>query len=876
MRPRVFSSQPFLAVSALLVVSTSVGWAQEEIVSIPGRLHAGSAVEAPAKGQFAASAAEVAPGVAAGLDSRAPEYSLGALEPEAESPTAHPAAHKSAPRVGRIRGLAGDATSKGEWISLPDGRSVWRLALRSPEAVELRLHFQDFSVGEGSVWVYGDLNQTAAQRFSGKGAYGDGDFWTGTVASDRVVVEYMAVDGLRSGDGVPFRLAEAGHLWEATSSAVTQSAGGAAGSPSLALGPKAGASTAATSVFGTGTGSREIAGCHLDVACYPEFRQAATAVARILFALGGGLYTCSGALVNTRSGVGTPLFMTADHCIDNEASARSVEASFFYQSESCGGGLRAVESVVGANYMVSEPLTRGDYSLIRLLGLPKSPVHFFGITNEEPAIKAPVTSIHHPAGSYKRITFGVRVEDETVAVLDTGGVTASPADRYYRMLQREGRSEGGSSGSPLLNERKQIIGTLSSGPVFSPNDAEDEVLLCQSDEAIFQYGRLSKAWEALRPFIEDLRPAQMALPRTGEKFSANRVRFQWSPGVGVTEYRLQVGKTRGGVEYADMRVNSQEAVVENLPEDGSPVYARLLSLLDNKWETAEYSYLASSGGSTRAAQMVAPAAGSVLEGSRVEFKWNEGVGAAEYLLYVGSTPGGVEYARRSMGKATSAVVTNLPGNGQRVFVRIHSRVASGTWLYSDAIYQAASTQSKSFSLKITNNLAYPVAILVNERSVMSVRAGQHAEQLLPRQGEVVVEWRLVRPTHPVSGIPLGVTLADSFQPVTPAEELHYEIGNTAKGVTYFTPFVTNQSGRTFFVEVNSAATGRGVAGAVENGSSNVGLGYYPLTQQSNVRGYYGSYGYSGASVDFGKVAESAQPASGVVAVNLAIPPDQNQ
>lgn len=871
MRPRVFSSHPLFAVSAILVASTSLGWAQENLTSIPGRLH-GSAAGKSGSGRFAAFASDAAPGLAAGLESNPPELSLGALEPEAEAVVRSP--QLSAPRVGRVRGLADDAASKGAWATLADGRSVWRLALRSPEAVELRLHFRDFSVGEGSVWVYSGADE-APQRFSGKGIYNDGDFWTGTISSDRIVIEYMAASGLRSGEPVPFQIAEAGHLWEATSAAaVTQSVGT---DVKLALAPQGRASAAAASaVFGSGGAQREIAGCHLDVACYPDFRQAATAVARILFAEAGGLYTCSGALVNTRSGVGTPLFMTADHCISNEAAARSVEASFFYQSESCGGGLKAVESVLGANYLVSESLTRGDYSMIRLLGLPKSQVQFLGITNEEPALNAPLTSIHHPAGSYKRITFGVRAADETVAVLDTAGVIASPADRYYQMLQREGRSEGGSSGSPLLNERKQIIGTLSSGPVFSAIPGEDEVLLCLSDEAIFQYGRLSKAWETLRPFIEDLRPAQMALPRTGDKFAANRVRFQWSPGVGVSEYRLQVGKTRGGSEYADLKVTGQEATVENLPEDGSPVYARLLSRLDDKWEVFDYSYLASSGGVTRAAALIAPAVGSVLEGSRVEFKWSEGTGVAEYLLYVGSTPGGVEYARRSMGKATSAIVTNLPGNGQRIFVRIHSRVAGGSWLHSDAIYQAATTQGGSFSLKITNQLAYPVTILVNERAVMSVRAGQYAEQVLPRQGEIVVQWQLVRPTHPASGIPLGVALADGFQPVTPAGELSYEIGTTAKGITYFTPFVTNQSGRTFFAEVNSGlATGAG-AGAIENGTANLGLGYYPLAQQSNVRGYYGSYGYSGASVLVGKLVESVEPGTGIVRVDLSVPAPANQ
>ena len=56
---------------------------------------------------------------------------------------------------------------------------------------------------------------------------------------------------------------------------------------------------------------------------------------------------------------------------------------------------------------------------------------------------------------------------------------------------------------------------------------------------------------------------------------------------------------------------------------------------------------------------------------------------------------------------------------------------------------------KSFTLKIANHLAYPVAVFVNERSVMSVLGGAVSEQTLPRTGQpVTVEWRLVRPAHP--------------------------------------------------------------------------------------------------------------------------------
>ena len=42
--------------------------------------------------------------------------------------------------------MAADAVQKGSWTALPDGRCVWRLSIRSPEAAEVRIHFSGFNV----------------------------------------------------------------------------------------------------------------------------------------------------------------------------------------------------------------------------------------------------------------------------------------------------------------------------------------------------------------------------------------------------------------------------------------------------------------------------------------------------------------------------------------------------------------------------------------------------------------------------------------------------------------------------------------------------------------------------------------------------------
>ena len=117
--------------------------------------------------------------------------------------------------AGIHRVLPASAWKKGRWTKLKDGTSLWRLAIRSPGAAGLRLHFQDFQAGAGIVWVYGGQPDQPGSSgpFSGQGLWENGDFWTGVVESELVIVEYKADRPNASRRSLPFRLTEISHLW---------------------------------------------------------------------------------------------------------------------------------------------------------------------------------------------------------------------------------------------------------------------------------------------------------------------------------------------------------------------------------------------------------------------------------------------------------------------------------------------------------------------------------------------------------------------------------------------------------------------------------------------------------------------------------------
>ena len=117
--------------------------------------------------------------------------------------------------AGMHRTLPADALKRGRWTKLASAQSVWRLGLKSPDASGIRVHFRDFDVAGGSVWIYSTAGTKpeVAGPYSGGGPNRDGDFWSDVVFADRVVIEYKPAHGVRASGTPPFRIPEISHLW---------------------------------------------------------------------------------------------------------------------------------------------------------------------------------------------------------------------------------------------------------------------------------------------------------------------------------------------------------------------------------------------------------------------------------------------------------------------------------------------------------------------------------------------------------------------------------------------------------------------------------------------------------------------------------------
>ena len=410
------------------------------------------------------------------IEARPPGMRLGlrkprefALAPLTESELAQLAAPGAGLKTGIRRTLAPHALASGTWETTSEGTRIWRMAIQSPASRGMRVEFDNFSAGAGRVWVHDGTN--VAGSYTGRGLFDDGHFWSAAVFSGSIVVEYEPASDTPRELEPPFTIRAISHQ---VRTAVDATAG-----------------TKDPADF-----------CELDANCYPDWHSTMSSVAQISFVDGGVEFLCSGSLVSTRDNSFKPYLLTAGHCINNEAAARTVEAYWTYQTPACGGVPPAsrdtsAKSTVGAHLISSGALSDGDFSLILLTDVPAGTT-FAGWDITDPPIAADLTGIHHPSGSWKRISFGERVADAAHLV---SGLPA-PANLFLQVQWDQGRVEHGSSGSPLFSAPGVIVGSLSYAEVL------DDGTVCTINPSVAGYSRFSNTYAHVSDYLENL-PADL-------------------------------------------------------------------------------------------------------------------------------------------------------------------------------------------------------------------------------------------------------------------------------------------------------------------------------------------------------------------------------
>ena len=387
-------------------------------------------------------------------------------ELELEKTLASDEASGRALQIGTARAVAATTSvaqtqSALQWTALPSGQQVAAINIQSTGAYGLRAGVLVDSLPDGALLrIYSQehpdaivehsgaqINALLAQnRKAGETGAAANTWWTPEVGAGDTTVEVVLPTGIPA-DELRISIPRVSHIYY-NLSLPTESEWAARDQTDSA---KADASES----------------CRIDVSCTNNYQTERNAVARMSFIREGGLsYICTGTLLNNPKGDFVPYFLTANHCLNTQAEASTLQTRWFYRSSGCNSGASGAYSpwrTAGAILLHATPRT--DSILLRLNDMPPAGVHYAGwdATKVSP-IGQDIYGLHHAGGDLLRYSVGVVAGYASCNPNANGGLNCmGDADGgYYSVSWSQGKTEGGSSGSALFDDGR-VIGVLYGG-----------------------------------------------------------------------------------------------------------------------------------------------------------------------------------------------------------------------------------------------------------------------------------------------------------------------------------------------------------------------------------------------------------------------------
>jgi len=324
--------------------------------------------------------------------------------------------------------------NSGVYTVMPNGNKIWLLKISSQIAFSLNIIFEKFHLPPGAeLWLYNADKTYALGAYTALNNSKSGKLAIEPVPGSELLLEYFEPAG------VPF----AGEL---LISKVNHDF---------------------LDVFKALRGFGDSDVCNVDINCDAgnEWQMQKRAVLKTMI---NGKDLCSGALINNSLQNGTPYFYTASHCGDTQTDAENWIFYFQYERPFCNSGTPPIKTLSGSDLIATSGNL--DFTLVKLKDIPPPDFNPFyagwDATGNTPNYSV---TIHHPSGDVKKIS-----RDNDPPQTTTYPDNSYDSNVHWHIAKWDvGTTEGGSSGAPLFDQNKRIIGDLTGGEASCTKSVND-------------------------------------------------------------------------------------------------------------------------------------------------------------------------------------------------------------------------------------------------------------------------------------------------------------------------------------------------------------------------------------------------------------------
>lgn len=351
-------------------------------------------------------------------------------------------------RIGVTKDVMYTNYNSGRIDLLPDGSKIWRLKFHMEGATFTSMNFSTFEIPNGAeLYLYTPDREYVIGKFTNANLMEDGTFYPQEMPGDEIIVEYYepanaAFAGKLVIDQISQGYYDFFHIYRDEK----EEKGG----------------------LGDAEGT-----CHPNAICYDAtWHDQIQSVVCYTMTSGQYVYMCSGAMVNNTARDGKQYLLSANHCYESG----TWRFYFNYQANTCTGTNGSIlKTATGYTLKAKDDgNSSSDFMLVEITGTinPSYNVFLAGWTTATtlPTNPTDCGAIHHPGGDIKKFSVPQHI-------------SASGKFWSVNWATATGATEQGSSGSPLFNKDKLIVGQLYAGSSS-----------CSTPTGWDYYGKFSNSW----------------------------------------------------------------------------------------------------------------------------------------------------------------------------------------------------------------------------------------------------------------------------------------------------------------------------------------------------------------------------------------------